>query len=190
VKIPAASLARPLLIPPLPESLPRPPEESKWEDTFSKGLGPQHPSDLKCRTHGEDRNCEDDLRVESKAVDQDTEELEELFGQLWAVPKPDRVRVPAACGDRGSLFWVRKELLRVKRIHLEDCYPVSRGQRIEGIPRKLSFSRDILAQGKAMYVDILKRSVMAKGGGWVWQADMHSIQRGSLAPQKDMGVGL
>jgi hypothetical protein len=48
-----------------------------------------------------------------------------------------------------------------RRIQPEDCFSVDRAQRIEGVPKKLSLSRDILAQGRATYADILRKSVMA-----------------------------
>jgi hypothetical protein len=67
---------------------------------------------------------------------------------------------------------------------------VSHDQRVEGIPRKLSFSRDILAQGKATYADILKRLTMAEGGRWVWHADRPPLQRGTPFAQRGRGAGI
>jgi hypothetical protein len=89
------------------------------------------------------------------------------ISQLWVVPKPDSPRVPHAPPCGGCLVWIRRDLLREKRVQPEDCYPVARGQRIEGIPVCLSFSREILARGKVTYTDMLKRSSMAEGGRWV-----------------------
>jgi hypothetical protein len=68
---------------------------------------------------------------------------------------------------------------------------VVRGQRIEGIPVHLSFSREILANGKVTYVDMLKISSMAKGGRWVSQADNASRapSRGGFAGQRGRGAG-
>jgi hypothetical protein len=94
-----------------------------------------------------------------EAVDRDEEELEEIFAHIWAVQKLN--------------------LVQSRRIHPEDCLQVSRDQRVEGIPHKLSFSRDILVQAKATYADILKRSALAEGGRWVWQANMPPLQRGN-----------
>jgi hypothetical protein len=48
---------------------------------------------------------------------------------------------------------------------------VSRTQRLEGAVRNFSFSRDNLAKGKATFTDILKRSAIAEGGHWAWQAE-------------------
>jgi hypothetical protein len=69
--------------------------------------------------------------------------------------------------------WIQWDLLREKRVHPEDCYPVARGQRIEGIPVHLSFSREILANGKVTYVDMLKISSMVKGGDGFHKLIMH-----------------
>jgi hypothetical protein len=54
--------------------------------------------------------------------------------------------------------------VRKRRIHVEDCFIVNHSQMIEGVAKKLSFSRDILAQGRATYANILKKSAMAEGG--------------------------
>jgi hypothetical protein len=119
------------------------------------------------------------------------EAVEEIFGQLWAVLKLDLPRVPQAPRHGGCLVWIRWDLLREKRVQPEDCYLVARGQRIEGIPVRLSFSREILAHGKATYADVLHRSSMAEGGRWVWQADKSSrpSSRGGFARQRGRGAG-
>jgi hypothetical protein len=117
--------------------------------------------------------------------------VEEIFGQLWAVPKPDKVRVPEPNREWGCLVWIRKDLVRKKKIRVEDCFPVNRAQRIEGSSTRVSFSRDILVQGKATYADILRRSSMAEGGRWVWQADKppRAPARGGFATQRGRGAG-
>jgi hypothetical protein len=75
----------------------------------------------------------------------------------------NRIRLGLATQAEGGgyLVWIRKDLVWERRIQPEDCFSVDRAQRIEGVPKKLSLSRDILAQGRATYADILRKSVMA-----------------------------
>ncbi|PUZ51154.1 hypothetical protein GQ55_6G154900 [Panicum hallii var. hallii] len=72
------------------------------------------------------------------------EEIESFFGQLWAIPSsfPRRLQ-PSVPGSDGFLAWVRKDLVRERRITLEECYPVRNSDRIAGKPTRISFSRDI-----------------------------------------------
>jgi hypothetical protein len=55
---------------------------------------------------------------------------------------------------------------------------------------RLSFSQDILAQGRVTYTDILRRSVMGEGECWVWQADNppRAPGRGGFAQQRGRGA--
>jgi hypothetical protein len=117
--------------------------------------------------------------------------VEEIFGQLWAVPKPDPPRVPQAPPHGGCLVWIRRDLLREKQVRPEECFPVAHGQRIEGILVRLSFARDILARGKATYADVLKQSSMAEGGRWIWQADKPPWvpNQGGFVGQRGRGAG-
>ncbi|TVU48985.1 hypothetical protein EJB05_00274, partial [Eragrostis curvula] len=102
---------------------------------------------------------------------QEEEAVEEFYGQLWVVPSAPKPRVPvAAAAGRGALFWVRKDLVRAKTFGIEDCYRVSRFDRIEAPPVRFSYSRDLWVwkNRRETYADILK---MAEGdqGRWVWQ---------------------
>jgi hypothetical protein len=65
--------------------------------------------------------------------------VEELFGQLWAVPKP-AARVRTAGPKGGCLIWIRKDLVKERRIHPEDCYPVSRDHHFVQPTTTLSFT--------------------------------------------------
>jgi hypothetical protein len=57
--------------------------------------------------------------------DQEEEVVEDIFGQLWAIPKPDKVRVPQPNRER-CLVWIRRDLVRARRIRTEHFYPVNR----------------------------------------------------------------
>jgi hypothetical protein len=105
---------------------------------------------------------------------------EELFGQLWNVPNP-RPRVPEAKSNGGCLVWVRRDLLREKRVTPQDCFPVNKAVRLLQAPKRLSFALDIWRRGeKATFTDIVRRSAMADGGRWIWQPNMP--QRVSTRP--------
>ncbi|KAG2594366.1 hypothetical protein PVAP13_5NG627600 [Panicum virgatum] len=102
------------------------------------------------------------------------EQIEEHFGQLWAIPSPTaRPRVPPTPNSRGVLVWIRKELVQSKAFGADDCYPVLRSDRFEGPPTRISFSRDLWAQktGRSTYAEILRRRPMTERekGRWVWQ---------------------
>ena len=107
----------------------------------------------------------------------DEEDVEEFFGQLWVIPKSEKVRVPPRHPllDRGgALFWVRRDLVRERNFKPEDCFPVGRADRIDQPATKLSFSRDIWASSsnRSSYADVLKNQSMAEQGGrWIWQPD-------------------
>jgi hypothetical protein len=98
------------------------------------------------------------------------EHVEEIFGQLWAIPNSEAARVPHP-GYGSVLVWIRKDLVSKRRIRSEDCYPVSRNYRIEKPLTRLDFARDTWAGGgeRAIYVEILKKRSMADGDRWVWQ---------------------
>jgi hypothetical protein len=63
--------------------------------------------DVDLKTLGADRN-----HLEGGLGD----EIVEFFGQLWAIPGSERVRVPNPNRDRGCLVWVRKELVRETKV--------------------------------------------------------------------------
>ena len=101
------------------------------------------------------------------------EELESFFGQLWAVPSPPR-RHPPRVSPEGLLFWVRKDLVRERRITIQECFPVRKSDRLDSKPIQLSFSRDIWGgpNCKDTYADVVKKRKMAEERGrWVWQPD-------------------
>jgi hypothetical protein len=58
------------------------------------------------------------------------EYVEEIFGQLWSIHEPAQVRVPHGCGG-GHLVWIRSDLLRERRVRPEDCFLVTRFQKID-----------------------------------------------------------
>jgi hypothetical protein len=70
------------------------------------------------------------------------EYIEEIFGQLWSIPKSARARVPHGCVG-GYLVWIPSDLLRERRVRPEDCFPVSCSQKIDKPPITLSLARDI-----------------------------------------------
>jgi hypothetical protein len=134
-------------------------------------MGP-HASSLtesKGKPHVVNQRGRADRRVEKDARESEDEYVEELFGQLRVVPRPDKARVTDSSTGQGCLVWVRKDLMEARRVRVEDCFPVDWNQKVVGKPISLSFSRDLLSQGWAMYADIVRRSSMADGGGhWVW----------------------
>jgi hypothetical protein len=100
------------------------------------------------------------------------EAIEELFGQLWAIPVEDKARVPNPAGGVRHLIWIRKDLVRDRRIRPKDCFPAGRNKKIFSPPKRLSFAKDIWARGdRATYAEALGNIPMAEGGRWVWQAD-------------------
>jgi hypothetical protein len=125
------------------------------------------------KTGGRNQRPQRDLVAEEEDADQGEESIEEIFGQLWAIPKVDKVRVPSPQRHgKGMVVWIRKELVKNHCIGLEDCFPVSRFQKIDSEPTRLSFVQDIWGGGdRATYAEILKRIPMAEGGRWVWQVD-------------------
>jgi hypothetical protein len=82
--------------------------------------------------------------------------------------------------------------VREKRVRLEDCYPVSRSQRVGKVLTTLSFVRDIWSSGKrASYKEALNSIPMVEGGRWVWQADKAQRPpiRGRPQGQRGRGAG-
>jgi hypothetical protein len=81
--------------------------------------------------------------------------------------------------------------VRDRRTCLEDCHPVGRSDRINGVPTILNFAKDIWVRaggGSATFVEILKKS-MSDGGRWVWQADRltRAPNRARLHSQRGRG---
>jgi hypothetical protein len=118
-------------------------------------------------TLGANRASEDD----PVALSDEEEYVKEMFGQLWAIPKSGRARVPHQVNHGGFLVWVRKERLREGNLHLEECYPVSRHHKFERVMRSLS-GRDFQTdRGKPSYAEVVKSRLMTDGGRWIWQPD-------------------
>jgi hypothetical protein len=88
-------------------------------------------------TLGEDRSFNQDHVVEVEDAEQEGESIEELFSQLWAIPNPDKARVPNLMQGERRLVWIRKDLMREKCFRPEDCFPVGRIQRFDGPPMRL-----------------------------------------------------
>jgi hypothetical protein len=122
------------------------------------------------RPSGENRAEIKDRVIEKDAVESE-EHVEEIFGQLWAIPNSEAARVPHP-GYGSMLVWIRKDLVRERRIRLEDCFPVSRSHRIDKPPTRLYWAMDIWSggSGKETYAEILKKT-MEEGGRWVWHPD-------------------
>jgi hypothetical protein len=130
--------------------------------------------------------------VVGKAVtEQEGESIEELFGQLWLVPKSGNLRVPNP-GDHGggTLVWIRKELVQQRRIRSEVCFPVSRFQRIDTVPMRLSFTKDIWGGGDRMtFIEALRQISMAERGHWVCQVDRQERGASHGRSQQNRGRG-
>jgi hypothetical protein len=93
-------------------------------------------------------------------------------GNLWTTLGRSRtVKVPEPNCSGGCLVWIWRDLVKLRRVHLEDCFPVSRVPNIDRVPMRLSIERDFCAAGWATFVDILKRALVAEGGRWVKQAN-------------------
>jgi hypothetical protein len=75
--------------------------------------------------------------AEVEDAEQEAESIEELFGQLWAIPNPDKARVPNLMGGERRLVWIRKDLVREKCFRPDDCFPMGRIQRFNGPPTRL-----------------------------------------------------
>jgi hypothetical protein len=83
-----------------PCTLPRPPDPSRSTPSQGDACGGPPHIQTKLRTHGEDWDTDEDLRVED--VNHEEEDVEEIYGQLWVIPKPDKVRVPTSVLARGG----------------------------------------------------------------------------------------
>jgi hypothetical protein len=195
----------PSLPPPPPPLFPppnlRPPltkahDGSRWRTQSNRVVAPPQVSDSE-RNHVAHLDAEEYQRTPrgnqvvgqdpaDQSMDLDEEHIEELFGQLWAIPNQEKPRVPISPHD-GCLFWVRGELVRERCIRPEDYFPVSGSQRINGVPMTLRWSDIRPGDGKrATYADVLRRIPMADGGRWVWQPDRPPhAQRGR--PQRGRG---
>ncbi|KAG2625965.1 hypothetical protein PVAP13_3KG282627 [Panicum virgatum] len=128
------------------------------------------------RTHG-DRSGEGiaDPGVEVALLHPE-EEVESFFGQLWAIPSSIPCRLPTrVSSSNGFLAWVRKDLVRDRKITTEECYPVWKFDRIEGGPIRISYSRDIWGNShqRESYAEVVKRKMAEERGRWVWQPEIH-----------------
>jgi hypothetical protein len=105
---------------------------------------------------GENQDRRPDPVVRKEVVDQDEKCVEELFMQLWVIPKIE-ARVPPKSFHGGQLFWIRRNLVREKKDRPEDCFPVGSFQQVGKVATTLSLMRDIWASGeKATYKEVLK----------------------------------
>jgi hypothetical protein len=96
------------------------------------------------------------------------EYVEEISGQLWSIPKPERARGCDPLLSNSRLVWIRRDLIRESKVRPEDYFPMSRTQRIDHTPRVLSYLRDLCPIGdRPTFVEVLKRIPMAAGGKWV-----------------------
>jgi hypothetical protein len=130
--------------------------------------------------HGSHRAEEFDLAVGKEGIHPEEEFIEEIYSQLWIVPKPE-VRVQESPGlNGGGLVWVRNDLVRDRKVILADCFPVSKSHRFEGTLKKIQLATQIWEGGsRPSYAEIVKRFPMAEGGRWVWQEDRpRATQRG------------
>jgi hypothetical protein len=184
-------------------SLPRPPEVG--EHTLVHESAPRAPgvrldearvhraasSPTLNHPHGTPGENRVDQRDRAKLDDGhlDDELVEEIFGQLWVMLRPIESRVPAH-HNGGCLVWVHHELLREKRVRPEDCFSVSRSQRIIQQPTRLSSSDISFNGGHPTYAETLRRLPMVEGGRWVWQADKpRTAPRGGFRAQQGRGRG-
>jgi hypothetical protein len=130
-------------------------------------IDPNHPS-----THGANWKRREDRVVEDEGVILDEEYVEEIISQLWSIPKPERARTHDPHLGSGRLVWIRRDLIHERKVRLEDCFPVSRTQRIDHTLRVLSYSRDLCPRGDhPTFTEVLKRIPMSVGGRWVWRPD-------------------
>jgi hypothetical protein len=67
-------------------------------------------------------------------TEKEEDAVEELFGQLWAIPQISPPRVPNLGWTEDRLAWVRKELVKEDRIRTKDYFVVSHFHQVEGIP--------------------------------------------------------
>jgi hypothetical protein len=152
-------------------------------------MRPSHLSEAP-RPHGTNR-VEHGDPVTGKGELDDEEHVEEIFGQLWAIPNSEAAMVPQL-GYGGALFWVRKDLVRERRIWPEDYHSVSRDYMIEKPPTRLDFARDVWAGGsrKVTCAEVLKKRLMVDGGRWVWQPDRlaRALMRGRPQAQRGRGA--
>jgi hypothetical protein len=104
------------------------------------------------------------------ALREEEEYMEELFGQLWEIPKSEAARVPHQATHGGYLVWVCMERLREGNLRPKECYPVSKNHRVERAVRSLS-ARDFCEKGKPTYAEVVKSRAMTDGERWIWQSD-------------------
>jgi hypothetical protein len=87
--------------------------DGKSNNSFSKGSGgPMHvqtSESTNSQTLGVWRS-EVDPTEESSLEEDDEDHIEEIFGQLWAIPRPAKPRAPPPANG-GYLAWVRHELV-------------------------------------------------------------------------------
>jgi hypothetical protein len=122
-----------------------------------------------------------DRAVEEAKSCSEEEAVEEILGQLWVVPKPDKPRVRRAMPDGGCLVWIRRDWLRERQVRPEDCFPMSRSHKFLQHSKRVPLSELCCEGSRPTYAKVLKRVPMAEGGRWVWQPDRTQAQ---MVPQK------
>jgi hypothetical protein len=103
-------------------------------------------------------------------LSEEEEYMEELFDQLWVIPKSEMARVPHQVTHGGYLVWVHKERLREGNLRPEEWYPVSKHHRFERVARSLS-AGDFCEKGKHTYAEVVTSRGMADRGRWILQSD-------------------
>ncbi|GJN34893.1 hypothetical protein PR202_gb23598 [Eleusine coracana subsp. coracana] len=98
-------------------------------------------------------------------ADKGEEQIEEFFGQLWAIPlSPPRVRVPAAIAS--TLGWVRKDLVRNLTFSPADFHPARTSDKWRGEVKQINLAtRAKQKRELGSYAEAVKRSRMAEQGG-------------------------
>ncbi|XP_062203848.1 uncharacterized protein LOC133906086 [Phragmites australis] len=95
---------------------------------------------------------------------EDNGEIEEFFGQLWYIPSSaSRVRVP----QRGTeAVWIRRDLWKLKKFEVRDCYSAGSSDRWSRKPKKLSCAADLGGKrSKESFVQVLRRAMAGRGQG-------------------------
>jgi hypothetical protein len=97
-------------------------------------------------TLGDNQLIHGDRVAREEREDLDEGCVEQIYGQLWFIPKPDREKAPDPHHGGGCLVWIWHDLARDKRVCPEDCHPVGQFDRLDQTPRP-SASREICVKG-------------------------------------------
>jgi hypothetical protein len=108
---------------PRPTPWPRDAKDSRGGQSENRRLAsppqvkPPHPTTPEPhRTLGVNQLTSSNLAVERNGVDEDEKYVDEIFGQLWVIPKPEPPRVSSSSRNGSCLLWVRKDLLKKRNI--------------------------------------------------------------------------